>query len=68
MFIKLLKYFNFTILAIIITIIITNIIIVTSTTNNILHSTNLKSKIDVNWINNSDFDIVHLHWINNEIC
>ena len=38
-----------------------------STTNNIFHSTNLKSKIDVNWINNSDFDIVHLHWINNDM-
>lgn len=38
-----------------------------STTNNILHSTNLKSKIDVNWINNSNFDVVHLHWINNDM-
>jgi len=38
-----------------------------STTNNILHSTNLKSKIDVNWINNSIFDIVHLHWINSDM-
>ena len=38
-----------------------------STTNNILHSTNFKSKIDVSWINNSDFDVVHLHWINNDM-
>lgn len=34
------------------------------TTNPIMHSTNLKSSIDVNWINNSDYDIIHLHWIN----
>ncbi len=34
------------------------------TTNSILHSKNNKTLIDVNWINNSDFDIIHLHWIN----
>jgi glycosyltransferase involved in cell wall biosynthesis len=34
------------------------------TSNNILHSTNFKSVIDVNWINNSDYDLVNLHWIN----
>ena len=33
------------------------------TSNGILHSTNFKSKIDVNWINKSDYDVVHLHWI-----
>lgn len=38
-----------------------------TTTNNIFHSTNLKSIIDVNFINNSDFDIVHLHWINSDM-
>lgn len=33
------------------------------TTNNILHSENRKTQIDINWINNSDFDVVNLHWI-----
>ena len=37
------------------------------TTNKIFHSTNLKSIIDVEWINGSDFDVVNLHWINNDI-
>ena len=37
------------------------------TTNKIFHSTNFKSKIDVNWINDSDFDVVNLHWINNDM-
>ena len=50
MFIKLLKYFNFTILAIIITIIITNIIIVTSTTNNILDKKNINDLKDIDCI------------------
>ena len=50
MFIKLLKYFNFTILAIIITIIITNIIIVTSTTNNILDKNNINDLKDIDCI------------------
>lgn len=36
------------------------------TSNNILHSTNLFSKIDVDYINNSDFDLVNLHWINDD--
>lgn len=35
-----------------------------STTNNILHSQNKKSIIDVNAINNFDCDIVNLHWVN----
>jgi len=33
------------------------------TTNPILHSINKLSKIDVNYINQSDFDIINLHWI-----
>jgi len=33
------------------------------TTNPILHSINKLSKIDVNYINQSDFNIVNLHWI-----
>jgi len=33
------------------------------TTNPILHSINKLSKIDVNYINQSDFDIVNLHWV-----
>ena len=33
------------------------------TANPILHSINKLSKIDVNYINNSNFDIVNLHWI-----
>lgn len=37
------------------------------TSNSVFHSTNFKSKIDVNWINNSDYDIVHLHWINSDM-
>ena len=50
MFIKLLKYFNFTILAIIITIIITNIIIVTTTINNILDKNSIKTIEDIDCI------------------
>lgn len=38
-----------------------------STSNHILHSTNLNSLVDVEWINKSDFDIIHLHWINNDM-
>lgn len=34
------------------------------TSNPILHSKNSQTLIDVNWINDSDFDLVHLHWIN----
>lgn len=34
------------------------------TSNSILHSLNWYSKIDVKKINESDCDIVHLHWIN----
>jgi len=33
------------------------------TTNPILHSISKLSRIDVNYINKSDFDIVNLHWI-----
>lgn len=37
------------------------------TTNNILHSTNSYSLIDVNWINNLDCDVVNIHWIGNNM-
>lgn len=37
------------------------------TTNNILHSTNSYSLIDVNWINNFDCDVVNIHWIGNNM-
>lgn len=33
------------------------------TENGILHSLNLYSLADVNFINRSDYDVVHLHWI-----
>jgi glycosyltransferase involved in cell wall biosynthesis len=33
------------------------------TANSILHSINKLSRIDVDFINKSDFDIIHLHWI-----
>ena len=39
-----------------------------STTNGITHTTNFHSETDINWINNSDFDIINLHWINGVIC
>lgn len=38
------------------------------TSNGILHSTNFHSETDINWINNSDFDVVNLHWICGIIC
>lgn len=38
------------------------------TTNTILHTTNFHSETDIDWINNSDFDIVNLHWISGVIC
>ena len=38
-----------------------------STTNLIVHETNFRSRIDVNWINNSDYDIVHLHSLNGDL-
>jgi glycosyltransferase involved in cell wall biosynthesis len=37
------------------------------TSNPILHSENKKTVIDINYINNSDYDLVHLHWINNDM-
>jgi glycosyltransferase involved in cell wall biosynthesis len=36
------------------------------TTNQIMHSENKKSLIDIRAINYSDYDIVHLHWINDD--
>lgn len=38
------------------------------TSNGICHTTNFRSETDINWINNSDFDIVNLHWISGVIC
>lgn len=38
------------------------------TSNGILHTTNFKSETDINWINNSEFDLVNLHWISGVIC
>ena len=38
------------------------------TSNGICHTTNFRSETDVNWVNNSDFDIVNLHWISGVIC
>lgn len=35
-----------------------------STTNPILHSINYFSLVDVDTINKSDYDVVHLHWVN----
>ena len=34
------------------------------TSNPIQHSTNKKTLIDINYINKSDYDLIHLHWIN----
>ena len=39
-----------------------------TTTNGIKHTSNFHSKTDINWINNSEFDIVNLHWISGVIC
>ena len=38
-----------------------------TTTNRIFHSENSESIIDVNWINQFECDVVHLHWINNNM-
>lgn len=38
------------------------------TTNGITHTMNFKSETDIEWINNSDFDIINLHWISSVIC
>lgn len=37
------------------------------TSNTIFHSTNFESSCDINWINNFDCDLIHLHWINGMI-
>ncbi|MCL2792954.1 MAG: glycosyltransferase [Spirochaetaceae bacterium] len=37
------------------------------TTNTILHSENKKSRIDIKYINNSKYDLIHLHWINHDM-
>ena len=41
--------------------------LLSKTSNSILHSLNWYSKIDIKKINNSDYDIVHLHWINSNM-
>ena len=38
-----------------------------TTTNGMMHSTNYSSLIDVGWINKSDYDIVHMHWVCNDM-
>ena len=38
-----------------------------TTSNKMQHSLNLYSKINIEDINKSDYDIVHLHWINNNM-
>jgi glycosyltransferase involved in cell wall biosynthesis len=37
------------------------------TSNPILHSENKRTLIDIDYINNSDHDLIHLHWINNDM-
>ena len=37
------------------------------TTNNILHSINNSSIVDINWINNFDCDVVNLHWVGSDM-
>lgn len=39
-----------------------------TTTNGILHTKNNKSETDIIWLNNSEFDIINLHWISGVIC
>ena len=42
--------------------------VIIKTTNYIKHTTNFHSSTNIDWINNSDYDIVNLHWINGVIC
>jgi glycosyltransferase involved in cell wall biosynthesis len=37
------------------------------TSNSIFHSENKKTLIDINYINHSDYDLIHLHWVNNDM-
>jgi glycosyltransferase involved in cell wall biosynthesis len=37
------------------------------TSNPILHSENKKTLIDIKYINNSDYDLLHFHWVNNDM-
>ena len=37
------------------------------TSNKIQHSLNIYSRINIDDINKSDYDIVHLHWVNNNM-
>ena len=39
----------------------------TKTTNKILHTVNCVTVSDISWINDSDYDVVHLHWINGTV-
>ena len=40
---------------------------ITYTTNKILHTVNNQTVCDVAWINESDYDLVHIHWVNGTI-
>lgn len=42
--------------------------IIFKTSNGIKHTTNFHSKTDIKWINDSEYDIVNLHWISGVIC
>jgi len=35
-------------------------------TNPIFRSLNLGSRVDIRWINDSDFDLIHLHWVGHD--
>jgi glycosyltransferase involved in cell wall biosynthesis len=37
------------------------------TSNPIFHSENRKTLIDIDYINNSDYDLLHFHWINHDM-
>lgn len=37
------------------------------TSNPIFHSENRKTFIDINYINNSEYDLIHFHWINKDM-
>lgn len=37
------------------------------TSNPILHLENKKTLFDIDYINNSDYDLIHLHWINHDM-
>jgi glycosyltransferase involved in cell wall biosynthesis len=37
------------------------------TSNQTKHSENKKTLIDIDYLNNSDYDLIHLHWINDDM-